>query len=1072
MTKINCSLSFIRNRFTLKLFLLTLFALFMICISSVSSFAQNASNAGSQNRLVSGRVLDAKNQPLAGATVAEKGGKRSVLTTNDGSFKISVSGDGAVLVVSYVGYQTQETAASSGKDIVVQLTASAASLDSVIVVTGYGTQRKTSSTAAISTVKGEELTKSPVANVSNSIAGRVAGVSMRANGGQPGSDNPDIHIRGIATTGNSAPLIVVDGIIRNSINEVDPNAIASVTVLKDAAAVATYGLGGANGVLVITTKRGQTGAPTLSFGGYYGVQQPTYVPKVLNAQDYMRLRNEAYLNENPGSTQLPFAQDLVDNYINLNKEDPDKYPISDAVNTIPHKNSSIGQGDLQISGGTKDIKYFAGIGYFDQKGMFDPVGYKRYTYNINLDVNATSTTTVSFSLNGSNQITKDVDAASSTTQLFRSLYKFIPIANLNYSNGLWGEFAGNSPVGVLHSSGYFRQATNSFLSTIAIEQKLPFITGLSLKGTFSYDPYSYVQKRWHTPFYYYSQDLTTTPYTYTKQISTQEGGAAPYTWLNENYYQNNRFTYQFYLNYHNKFGKHEITGLAVAEEKNNRQLNFGATRNNFAVNIDELSLGSSNRNDFDNSGASSTGSQIGYVYRVSYGYDNRYFLEASGRYDGHYYFAPDKRWAYFPAFSAGWVLSNEKFMQGIASIDYLKLRGSWGKAGNLAGSAFQYLNADTLLGNVYAFGNGNLVQGSYLPREANPNITWEISTKTDIGFEANLWKGLLRLEADYFGEKRTGMLLPPAIIVPQEYGVALSDENAGEMENHGFEISAGTQHTFRNRLRVGLDGNFSYSKNKMVQVYENTVTKNDPQRSRTGRPLNTPFGYHALGLFTTDEDKNKDGVIDSNDGYNITQFGTLHPGDVKYADLGGPNGVPDGKIDSYDETVIGNPVYPSITYGFTASASWMGIDVSLFFQGSALSSFNPNTNGNGFQTIPFNNNNSNAGYEYYKNHWTPEHQHARYPRANQSPYSNNTQASDFWMVGTGYLRLKTATIGYTFPGNLVRGWGMKNLRIYASGQNVFTVSDLKFMDPEVGYTNGQTAYPNQKVFTVGLNASF
>ncbi len=1044
----------------------------MICISSLSSFAQDANSTGSQNHIVNGRVLDAKSQPLAGATVAEKGGKRSVLTTNDGSFNISVPGN-AVLVVSYVGYQSQEIATSaSSKDIVVQLSSTAGSLDTVMVVVAYGTQRKISSTAAISSVKGEELTKSPVANVSNSIVGRVPGVSMRANGGQPGSDNPDIHIRGIATTGNSAPLVVVDGIIRNSINEVDPNAIASVTVLKDAAAVATYGLGGANGVLVITTKRGQSGAPTLSFGGYYGSQQPTYVPKVLNAQDYMRLRNEAYLNENPGSTQQPFAQDLVDNYINLNKQDPDKYPISDAVNTIPHKNSPIGQGNLQISGGTKDVKYFAGIGYFEQKGMFDPVGYKRYTYNINLDVNATRTTTVSFTLNGFNEITKDVDAASSTTQLFRSLYKFIPIANLNYSNGLWGEFAGNSPVGVLHGDGYFRQATNGFLSTIAIEQKLPFIKGLSLKGTFSYDPYNYVQKRWHTPFYYYSQDLTTTPYTYTKQISTQEGGAAPYTWLNQNYYQNNRFTYQAYLNYHNTFGKHEITGLVVAEEKNNKQLNFGATRNNFAVNIDELSLGSSNRNDFDNSGASSTGSQIGYVYRVSYGYDNRYFFEASGRYDGHYYFAPDKRWGYFPAFSAGWVLSNEQFLQGVSAINYLKLRGSWGKAGNLAGNAFQYLNSDTLAGNVYAFGNGNLVQGSYLPREANLNITWEIATKTDIGFEANLWKGLLRLEADYFSENRTNMLLPPAITVPQEYGVSLSDENAGEMKSQGFEISAGTQHTFRNKLRVGLDGNFSYAKNKMVQVFETSVTKNDPRRSRTGRPLNTRFGYHSLGLFTTNEDTNKDGVIDTNDGYNVTQFGTLHPGDIKYADLGGPNGVPDGKIDSYDETVIGNPVYPAITYGFTASASWMGIDVSLFFQGAALSSIDPNVNGTGFQTIPFNNNNSNAGYEYYNNHWTPEHQDAKYPRANQSPYSNNTQASDFWIVDAGYLRLKTATIGYTFPGNMVRGWGMKNLRIYASGQNVFTVSNLKYMDPEVGYTNGATAYPNQKVFTVGLNASF
>lgn len=1016
---------------------------------------------------ISGRVMSSSGEYLAGVTVQVKGGSAATKTDTDGFFRLSVS-ENSVLIFTYVGFISEEipvAGRSSFDDIVLKPIDTR--MEEVVVV-GYGTQRKVASTAAVSTIKGDELAQAPVANFSSSIAGKLSGVSMRPNGGQPGYDNPDIHVRGIATTGNNSALIVVDGIIRKNINEIDPQSIATVTILKDAAAVAPYGLGGANGVILITTKRGTTGEPTLSFNAYYGDQQPTYIPNPLSAQDYMRLRNEAYLNDNPGLTQIPFPEELISDYTNLNKNDPDKYPISNATKDVVKYHAPMQEAGLQISGGTKNLKYYGGIGYFNQKGMFDPVGYSRITYNLNIDVNATNTTTVSLSINGAEQTTNNIDAASSTGQLFRATYKLIPITNLYYSNGLWGEFAGNTPVGVLNSGGYFRENKSNFLSTIAIEQKLPFIKGLSIKGTFSYDPFSYTQKGWHRPFYYYSVDLTTSPYTYTRQISSQEGGAATYTWLNQSYFQNNSFTYQGFLNYHNSFGKHDITGLVVAEEKNNKQLNFSASRDNFAVDIDELSLGSSNRQDFNNSGSSSTGSQIGLVYRVGYGYDNRYFLEASGRYDGHYYFAPQRRWGYFPAFSAGWILSNETFMNTLANIDFLKLRGSWGKSGNLAGSAFQYLSGYTLYGNAYAYGSGLMTQGSYISQEANPNITWEVSAKTDIGFEAAFWNGLLRLEADYFVERRSGMLLPPAITVPVEYGLALSDENAGIMKNRGIEIVAGSQKSLKNGLRLGLNANFSYARNRMVQVFESGVTRNDPRRSRTGKQLSTPFGYQSLGLFSTTDDKNGDGVIDAADGYNILQFGALHPGDIRYADLSGPDGVPDGKIDSYDETQVGNPVYPAITYGLTTNANWKGFDLELFFQGSAISSLDIKT----FQTIPFNNNNSSSTYEYYNNRWTPEHQNALYPRANQSPYSNNTQSSNFWFLNTGFLRLKTAVLGYTVPIGISKKAGMKNLRFYVTGQNIFTMSKLKFMDPEVGYSGKETAYPTQKVFIFGLSTSF
>ncbi|MFB6456900.1 TonB-dependent receptor [Chitinophaga sp. Hz27] len=1013
---------------------------------------------------ISGTVTNERGDLLIGVSVKIKGTNIGAMTNEKGHFELQATA-GVTLVFSYVGYEQIEIV-STADPINIIMKESSSGLNEVVVV-GYGTQKKTSSTASVSAVQGKELAKSPVTNISNSLAGNVAGISMRPNGGQPGRDNPDIHIRGIATTGNNAPLIVVDGIIRNNINEISPSSIASVTVLKDAAAVAPYGLGGANGVILITTKRGQAGIPSFSLNTYYGWQTPTYYPKMLNAQDYMRLRNEAYLNENPGGTQLPFAEDFINNYASMNAKDPDKYPISNTKDLV-RMQAPMQNYNMQLSGGTKVVRYYAGLGYLNQDGMFAPVNYKRYDYNVNMEISATSTTTVSMSLIGAIEKTNSVDAATTPGQLFRSAYKLIPITNLYYSNGLWGEFAGNSPVGILNA-GYSHRNATSLLTTLAVEQQLPFIKGLSIKGTFSYDPNDAMVKGWHTPFYFYSQNTSTTPYTYTKQISTSEGNAAPYTWLNQEYAKNQYYTYQGFLNYHNTFGKHDITGLLVAEARKNDSTGFSARRNNFAVNIDELGMGSSNKNDFDNNGSTITGSQLGFVYRFGYIYDHKYLFEAAGRYDGHYYFAPGKRWGYFPAFSAGWIVSEEKFMADHPSVlNYLKLRGSWGKSGNLAGSAFQYLNGYNLYGNAYAFGNGNMVQGSNITTEPNPNITWEISTKTDVGVDASFWDGLLTLELDYFHERRTGMLLPPAVTVPVEYGLNLSDENEGIMVNHGIEVVVGTHHRFSNGIQLNLTGNFSYAKNKMVQIFETAATRDNPNRSRTGRPLGTQFGYRSLGLFSQADDKNHDGIINSDDGYNVTQFGVLHPGDIRYADISGPDGKPDGKIDAYDEVVIGNPVYPFITYGFTPSISWKGFDLSLFFQGSALSGLNIR----GFQTVPFNNNNSNSAYEYYNNHWTPNTQDARYPRANQSPYANNTQNSDFWIMKTGYLRLKTAVLGYTLPARVSKAMKMQRLRCYFSGQNLLTISKMKFMDPEVGYTDLETAYPNQKVFVFGLNVTF
>jgi hypothetical protein len=363
-----------------------------------------------------------------------------------------------------------------------------------------------------------------------------------------------------------------------------------------------------------------------------------------------------------------------------------------------------------------------------------------------------------------------------------------------------------------------------------------------------------------------------------------------------------------------------------------------------------------------------------------------------------------------------------------------------------------------------------MVQKAYVNTENNPNITWEVSTKSNVGFEASLWKDILLVEADFFYEKRSGMLLSPNVTVPYEYGLGLAQQNAGKMDNYGFELTLGTRKEFQNGLKLNVSGNISLARNKMVQTYETAATYDNLNRRRTGRALNTQFGYKTLGFFKTSDDKNGDGIIDAADGYNVTQWGTLHPGDIKYADISGPNGVPDGKIDSNDECVIGYPQnYPLLVFGLTASANWKGFDLSLFFQGAGMTSYNTQN----FMTFPFFNNNSNADYEYYNNRWTPTNQNSKYPICWPSPVANSQQASDFWQRNASYIRLKNAQFGYTIPQSVMQKIKIKSVRIYIASENLFTISGLKFMDPESSvYNTDGTFYPSMKSYSVGANVTF
>src|SRR5690606_23611747 len=480
---------------------------------------------------VEGQITDQNGEPLIGVNVQVKGTNKGTASDYNGHFILNDVNENAILVISYIGYEAQEVPVEGRSKVDVVMVVDAELLEEVVVV-GYGTQKKTTVTGSISTMKADEISAVPVPNISQAIAGKLAGVSMRPNGGQPGYDDPDLHIRGIVTTGNNRPLVVVDGVKRDNIRQIDPSTIESITILKDAAAVAPYGIGGANGVILITSKKGTSGKPIVRYNGSYGFQNPTYLPEMLDARDYMALQNEAFFNLNPKATTPPNNPEVVNNYYDLHKEDPWKYPNSNFLELF-NENVPVQNHNLEFSGGGDNVHYFAGVGYFDQKGIFDPVGYRRFNYNMNLNIDASSTTKVSLSLHGSLERTDDIDADEFTSgHLFRSFYKFIPTQSLLYPEGdRWGESSANTPVGVLRSEGYQDIDANTLLASASVEQQLPFVEGLSIKGVFSFDPKSQNRKGWHLPFIYHKIDLNEKPYTFSEAISLQEGEGAPYTWL-------------------------------------------------------------------------------------------------------------------------------------------------------------------------------------------------------------------------------------------------------------------------------------------------------------------------------------------------------------------------------------------------------------------------------------------------------------------------------------------------------------------------------------------------------------
>ncbi|MBC8988130.1 TonB-dependent receptor [Pedobacter sp. N36a] len=999
--------------------------------------------ANAQRWSVSGKVTDPTGVPMPGVSVLLKGSTVATLSDGNGSYTLSIPEKSSILVFSYIGSKSKELAISKGGVYNVTMEDAANDLNELVVV-GYGSQRKSSVTGSISTINDKELLQSPVGDLSNALAGRVPGVITKQPAGEPGADAAQIYIRGNATFGNATmePLFVIDGIVRSfrDFSQMDANEIESVNVLKDASSAAIFGVKGANGVVLVTTKRGKIGKVTASYTMNYGVSQVTRLPKNLGSYEYAVLFNEAKLNDNPNASP-EFSLERLDGF--RSGSDPELYPNTNWMDLVLGGTAPRMQHNVSLSGGTEKVKYFTSLGYLNEDGLYKSLNYKRYNVRSNLDIQVTNTTRFSVDLSGRMENRQ----APPSGGIFEHTLRNPPIYLAKFADGrLASPGSYPNPLAMIsEESGYNRTSSNYLLSNFQLVQDIPGVKGLSVKGVMAFDRNFSYNKTWNAwvPLYVKNAD------------GTFESSAPSKSSLSKDFGEGQSLEFQAHLNYENRFGKHGISALALFLQKENQNSGLRGARNAYTSSALELINFGPAENEVLSDREDKTGLRSAAV-RVNYDYDNKYFIQGSLRRDESENFAPGKRTGYFPAVSAGWLVTAEDFMKGVKVIDYLKIRGSYGQLGSdRIPSRFGYYNRYDLVPNNYPFG-GTLSNGLTPGAVANAEVTWETSTKTDIGFETKFLNNLIGVDFTYFNEERKNILATRGLSVPLSFGANLPTENIGKVRNRGVELVLSHNNRLSNNWSYFLSGNLTYAKNKILEAAE--ASNVPPGKKITGRPNGGQYGYKAIGIFKDMEDYN-------NSPKTSAFMSSTGPGDIKYQDISGPNGVPDGIIDDFDVTYLGGGSLPEIMYGISGGVNYKGFEVSFLLQGAARSQ----------QMLTQNSAwafyNSGTVTEEWLDRWTPDNTNASLPRLGLNANGNNYVTSSFWLKNATYLRLKNVEVAYTFKNEFLAKLKLTGVRIYANGQNLFTITDMKNVDPENTSTLGWY-YPQQKIFNFGLNVQF
>ncbi len=990
---------------------------------------------------VRGTVTDTSGVGLPGVAVTVKGrsGYGSVTDVN-GGYLIKVPED-ATLVFSMMGFLKAEVPVRSREFIAVRLKQNVAFLEDVVVV-AYGTQRKNNVTGALTSVTSKELLRTPTASLTNSLAGRLPGLVTIQSSGEPGADGSALYIRGFGTYQGKSPLILVDG-IENSIDGIDANDVETVSVLKDAAATAVYGMKGANGVVLVTTKRGQTGKPVISLTTQTAAQQPINMPKYLDSFDALSLFREALNNDGLNSNLY------TDEYLNKFRDRSNPtyqylYPNVDWTKELIKPSSMMTQGNLNVNGGSSTARYFVSLGYLKQDGLYkyDNLNayninavMNKYNFRSNIDVDLTSILKLELNLS---DIVRDRNYPTETSGSFfneiRNTPSYLyPLTNPDGSVPGQKDSPPN-PYGRLTQFGYGRFFENTLSSIIGFTLKMPFITeGLSFRTRFAYDAQNFRnitrQRNYSTYRFIIDENETDLSKGHYEELSTGDGLLGFAVDANGS----RKSTYEAYLNYDRTFAqKHVVSGML----RYNQSQSFLATAT------------------ADGAIAALPYKQLGLVGRFNYAYDRRYVLEADAGYNGSENFMKGRRMGLFPAVSAGWVASNEQFLKDSKVVNLLKLRGSYGIVGvdNSVGR-FAYLSTwQTGNGSGYRFGqaaDGDGYSGAQESATGNSFLTWERSKKANIGIDLELFKGEIAFTGDVFKERRT-QILTTATIIPDVSGVQnLPAINAGIVDNKGFEGEVTWRKHFGNH-NLMVRGSYSYATNRIQYAAEPVYAL--AYRGLKGTQINEAYGLTALGLFKDDAD-----IAASP----TQQFGAVRPGDIKYLDRNG-----DGVINSQDEGYLGKVTTPKSIMGLTLSYTYKNFDLNVLFQGA--------TGGKlwltGTSAWAFSSNSSVLA-DYLKGRWTTENPdpNAAWPRLSSSNNVNNNQNSTFWLRSSNYLRFKNAEIGYTLPKRWVNKIGLSNIRTFVSGSNLYTWSRMKIFDPE--RTNGFGDYPQLRVINLGLNAS-
>lgn len=991
---------------------------------------------------VTGSVSDAATgNSIPGVNIIIKGTDSGTASDMDGNFDLNVPTLQDTLVFTYIGYQSQEVPIAGRTEINIELEMEIFSQEELVVV-GYGVRTRETLTGSVSSISGESIEKAPVTNISNSLSGQIPGIVSINPSGEPGADGAVIRIRGVHTLGDNSPLIVIDGVPNRSggMERLNPRDIENISVLKDASA-AIYGAQAANGVILITTKRGRPGATQVSVDFNQGINQPTRVPEMADAATYLEMLNE--ISEYRGN-EAPYSQERIENH--RQGTDPWLYPDTDWFAETLKPASYQTRGDMSVSGGSETVQYYLSLGGLTEDGFYynSATRYNQYNIRSNIDGQITDNITLGFDVTG--RFEDRNYPTRSAGEIFRMVMRGKPHLPAYWPNGLPGpdiEYGDNPVVVGTPDTGYNNDERYYFQSNLSLNVEVPAVQGLSFRSNIAYDKNFREQSVWQTPWTLYTWDYESYDESGDPElIGSSRGYAEPRLFQERG--SGDDIMLNLVANYQQDLQDHSFGILAGAERQTFSSSFMSAFRRHFSSDqIDQLFAGG--EEEIDNNGSASKGARQNYFSRINYDYQDKYLLELVGRYDGSYIFPENKRYGFFPAISVGWRLTQEEWFRDFTGFfDELKLRTSWGQTGNDRIDEFQYYGTFGF-GNGYVFDNNVIVSSIHPTRTPNENVTWEVANQFDIGFEAEFLDNRFLLEFDYFNYLREDILWWRNASVPMTSGFSLPRENIGEVASHGFDGSMTFRDQVRGNLLFDVTLNAAYATNE-IKFWDEAPGAPEWQQS-TGFPMNTNMYYNAIGIFQTQDEIE-----------NTPSWEGARPGDIIFEDVNG-----DGVIDGRDRVRIDKNNIPKWTGGLNINVAYNNFDLSVLFQGAAGAVHYVNTESGEI---------GNFLAEFAENRWTEENPSTTHPRTwNRDDEYWASNANTYFLKDTDYIRLKNLELGYNLPADLSNRFGMQRMRVYASGFNLLTWSKLKVMDPETASGSGQY-YPQKRVFNLGFSLNF